>query len=69
MVRAKESDAMQLIIGRLLVVVAAIAFRLSLPKNRQPRWFANTAWESPIVIAMLLAFGMGVLFSIVGAVA
>ena len=60
---------MQLIIGLLLVVVAAIAFRLSLPKNGQPRWFVNTAWESPIVIAILLAFGMGVLFSIVGAVA
>jgi hypothetical protein len=60
---------MQIIIGLVLLVVAAIAFRLSLPKNGQPRWFVNTVWESPIVIAILLTAGVGVLFSILGVAA
>lgn len=58
---------MQLIVGILLLVAALVAFRLSLPKNGRPRWFVNTMWESPVVIAILLEGGMGVLFSIVGA--
>jgi len=60
---------MQLAIGILLLVGAIVAFRFSLPKNGEPRRFVGTQLESPIVIAILLAAGMGVLMTIMGVAA
>ena len=57
---------MQTIIGILLVVGALVAFWLSLPKNGQPRPFVGTQLESPIVIAILIVGGMGLLLTIMG---
>ena len=60
---------MQLTIGILLFIGAVIAFRFSLPKNGKPRRFVGTQLESPIVIAILLAAGLGLLMALMGAVA
>ena len=57
---------MQPIIGILLLVGALVAFRFSLPKNGEPRRFVGTRLESPIVIAILIAGGMGLLLTIMG---
>jgi hypothetical protein len=57
---------MQLVIGILLFVGAVVAFRFSLPKNGKPRRFVGTQLESPIVIAILLAAGLGLLMTIMG---
>jgi hypothetical protein len=60
---------MQLIIGILLFVGAIVAFRFSLPKNGKPRAFVGTQLESPIVIAILLGGGVGLLMTILGVAA
>lgn len=57
---------MQLVIGILLLVGAIVAFRLSLPKNGKPRRFVGTQLESPVVIAILMAAGIGLLMTILG---
>lgn len=60
---------MQLVIGILLLVGAIVAFRFSLPKNGKPRRFVGTQLESPVVIAILIAAGMGLLMTIMGVAA
>jgi hypothetical protein len=55
---------MQTLIGIFLLVGALVAFWLSLPKNGQPRPFVGTQLESPIVIAILIAGGVGLLLII-----
>lgn len=60
---------MQIVIGIFLLVGAFAAFRFSLPKNGQPRRFVGTRFESPIVIAILIIGGIGLLMTILGVAA
>jgi hypothetical protein len=60
---------MQLAIGILLFVGAIVAFRFSLPKDGKPRAFVGTQLESPIVIAILIAGGLGLLMALRGVAA
>jgi hypothetical protein len=59
---------MQLVIGLVLLVGALVAFWFSLPDNGRPRGFVGTQLESPIVIAILIAGGMGLLMTIMSVV-
>jgi hypothetical protein len=60
---------MQLMIGLVLLVGALVAFKFSLPKNGVARGFVGTQLESPIVIAILIAGGMGLLMTIMSVMA
>lgn len=58
---------MTLIVGVALILLAAVAFYISLPRGGQVASFVGTSGEGYIVVSMLVVFGAGLLLVVGGA--
>ena len=57
---------MNLIIGVVLTVAAIVGLLMARPRNGKPAVFVGTSAEVPIALAILGAFGVGIMLIVVG---
>ena len=57
---------MKLLFGLILLAVAIIGLMAARPKGGKPRWFVNTYFELPIVLAILIGLVVGIVLTVGG---
>jgi len=60
---------MQLVIGIIITIVAAMAFVWSLPREGKTVWYVGSQWEGYAVVVVLMTFALGMVLTIRGLVA
>ena len=60
---------MQSVIGIVITIAAALAFVWSLPRAGRTAWYVGSEWEGYVVVALVGAFGLGIVLTISGLVA
>jgi hypothetical protein len=57
---------MRLLFGIALLIGGLVLLWAARPKNGKPRFFVNTSLETPVVIGLVMAVGVGTVLTIGG---